>query len=560
AHQWFGDLVTTAWWDDIWLNEGFASWLAAKITVAFEPAWRFDLLAEPVRDFALSQDSLVSARRVRQGITGVGDIFQAFDGITYNKGAAILAMFERAIGPDKFRDGVRAYMSKHRFGNAVSADFTAAISAVARRDVAPAFSSFLDQVGAPVVRSELRCEAGKPPTLALHQERYHRPGSPTAEAAPWRIPVCVAFERRPARAAQGGGRGELCSELTAARAELVLPVEACPSWVFTNAGSSGYYRTSQSEAGLIALRDRGWAQLTPVERLTVFNDIAAFAVTGELDIGLELSFAAKLLAEHHRFANRVAVNAAQDARGWLPAAQQPRFDAWSRKTFGPAARALSWQAGPHDDVDAERSRAALVTLVAWSGDAALRTAAVKLAKNWRAIDPAIRVVALAVAADADAATFDRLRADALAEADLELRSDLLRALSLVGDEARLRSVVALAFDPKIDIATARGLLFSGRDLTQARVVDAYLRERLRDVLARFPDNGTGNAGFLSNVFLRSCDASRRDADAAFVREHLGALPGAERLIARGLESLDQCIATRALLGPRLEAWLARSAR
>src|SRR4051812_47491399 len=87
AHQWFGDLVTTAWWDDIWLNEGFASWLAGKIVGEFDPAWRGDLLSTAEREGALNSDSVVSARRIRQPITNPGDIFQAFDNITYGKGA-----------------------------------------------------------------------------------------------------------------------------------------------------------------------------------------------------------------------------------------------------------------------------------------------------------------------------------------------------------------------------------------------------------------------------------------------------------------------------------------
>jgi len=558
AHQWFGDLVTTAWWDDIWLNEGFASWLGAKIVAQFDPAWRGDLLDTTEREVALSADSVVSARRVRQPITNPGDIFQALDGITYQKGASILAMFEHAIGPEKFRDGVRAYLTKHRFGNATSADFVAAISEVAGHDVAPAFGSFLDQAGAPVVRTELRCSAGQPPTLAISQHRYVRPGSPAApEGTPWRMPVCVAFDRGPGR---GPGRGETCTELTSASTELVLDTKACPAWVFANAGGRGYYRSSQAEAGLVALRDRGWSQLTPAERMVAFGDVAAFAATGEVDIGLELSFVPKLLAEHHRIAINAAVDAAASARRAVPADQLPRFDAWVRKTFGPAARALSWQAHPHDDIDAERSRTALVSLVAWSGDAPLRAAAVALARNWRTLGSANRSQLLAIAADADPATFDRLLAAVTAEPNPELRNDLLRALAQVSDEARLRSVLALVFDKRIEAREARALVFAGRSVAQFRVVEAYFRDHLPELLARFPDNGNGAAAGLAGTFLRGCDAAGRDAAQAFVVEHFGKLTGGPRVIAQGLERFDQCVAAKALLGPKLVAWLAKTPR
>ena len=554
AHQWFGDLVTTAWWDDIWLNEGFASWLGAKIVGQFDPAWRGDLHDTGQREIALAADSVVSARRVRQPIASAGDIFQAFDRITYQKGASVLAMFERAIGPATFQRGVRAYLAGHRFGNATSADFVAAISEAAGHDIAPAFASFLDQAGAPVVRSELRCDAGRPPVLVISQHRYVLPGSPpAAEGTPWRLPVCVAFDR-------GGARGDACTELTAATTELALDAPACPAWVFGNAGGRGYYRSSQPEAAVVGLRDRGWKLLTPAERMVAFGDVAAFAATGELDVGIELSFVPRLLAERHGVAIGAAVEAAERARRWLAADQLPRFDAWVRRSFGPAARALTWQPRPHDDLDAERSRAALVSLVAWSGDPALRAAAVALARTRRTLDRGDRAQVLAVAADADPATFDRLLASVTSEADPELRNDELRALSQVTSESRLRAVVALALDPRIDPREARSLVLAGRGVAQFRVVDAYFRDHLPELFARFPDTGNTGTAALASTFLRGCDPDRHDAAAAFVREHFGKLTGAPRVIARGLEALDQCIAAQRLLGPRLEAWLARAPR
>jgi alanyl aminopeptidase len=554
AHQWFGNLVTTAWWDDLWLNEGFASWLGAKIVDEFDPAWRGDLLDTSERETALAADSLVSARRVRQPIANAGDIFQAFDGITYNKGANILAMFERSIGTEKFRDGVRAYLAAHRFGNATSADFFAALSKAAGRDLAPAFSSFLDQAGVPVVRTELRCGAGRPPALVVSQRRYVRPGSPVPPGGtPWRMPVCVAFDRE-------GGRGETCTELTSASAELLLDTRTCPAWVFANAGGRGYYRTSQSDAGLVALRDRGWKLLTPAERMVAFGDVSAFAATGEVEIGIQLSFVPKLLAERHRIAIAAAVGSAASARRLLGADRLPRLDAWIRKTFGPAARGLSWQARANDDLDAERSRSALVPLVAWSGDVPLRAAAVALAKNVRSLPPANRGQLLAVAADADAATFDRLLTAVTAETEPELRDDLLRALTQVTEEARLRSVLALAFDKRIEPREARLLVSAGRGPAQFRVVDAYFREHLPALLARFPEDGAGGPVAFAATFLRGCDAGRRDDAAAFVREHFGKLTGSERVIAQGLERLDQCIAANGLLGPKLLAWLAKVPR
>jgi hypothetical protein len=213
---------------------------------------------------------------------------------------------------------------------------------------------------------------------------------------------------------------------------------------------------------------------------------------------------------------------------------------------------------PRDDIDAERSRTAVVSLVAWSGDASLRATAVALAKNWRSLPSSNRGAVLEIAADTDAATFDRLLAAIPAETNPEMRLDLLRAVSQVTREAQLRSALALALDPRIELSEVFPLVFAGRDPAQFRVVDLYFRDHLDELLARFPDKG--NVSRLASTFLRGCDPGQRDDAIAFVREHLSKLPGAERNIARSLESFDQCVAARNLLAPRLAAWLARPPR
>jgi hypothetical protein len=176
--------------------------------------------------------------------------------------------------------------------------------------------------------------------------------------------------------------------------------------------------------------------------------VAAFAATGEIDIGLEMSFLPKLLAEHNRFATIAAVRAAQRAADQLSGEPRDRFNAWIRQVFGPTASELGWLLHPRDDLDAERSREVVVSLVAESGDESLRAAAVALARNWRALPSANRAHILGVAADADPATFDRLLAAAPVETNPELRGDLLNAITDVRDEVRLRS--ALALDPRIE--------------------------------------------------------------------------------------------------------------
>ena len=147
AHQWFGDLVTTTWWDDLWLNEAFATWMTPKIIDQYRPDWDAPSSRALSASGAMRTDSLVSARQIRQPITSKDDIKNAFDGITYQKGAAVITMFERFVGAEIFRKGIQRYMREHADGTATARDFLGAISAEAGRDIAPAFSTFLDQPG-----------------------------------------------------------------------------------------------------------------------------------------------------------------------------------------------------------------------------------------------------------------------------------------------------------------------------------------------------------------------------------------------------------------------------
>ena len=191
AHQWFGDLVTTAWWDDIWLNEGFASWMANKIVNQYHPEWKQNISELNGYQGAMDSDALVSARQVRQPIESNDDIRNAFDSITYQKGSGLLNMFESYMGPEKFRQGVRRYLLKYGWKNATSGEFLAALAGD-DSTIAPAFASFLDQPGVPLVTAQLECDGGTT-RLGLSQQRFFPLGSTGTANQLWKVPVCVRY-------------------------------------------------------------------------------------------------------------------------------------------------------------------------------------------------------------------------------------------------------------------------------------------------------------------------------------------------------------------------------
>src|SRR6185437_4688910 len=195
AHQWTGDTVTLDWWNDIWLNEAFATWMQQKIEGEIHPDWHAHHNRISGSQYAMQNDSLTSARMIRQPITGNGDIETAFDGITYQKGAAVIGMFENFVSPKVFQKGMQAYIKSHAFGNATADGLVDAIATAAFKGEAfkKAFKSFLDQNGVPLVATKLDCNTKGGATLDLAQSRYLPLGSTGDPNRLWGIPVCVRF-------------------------------------------------------------------------------------------------------------------------------------------------------------------------------------------------------------------------------------------------------------------------------------------------------------------------------------------------------------------------------
>ena len=272
AHQWTGDTVTLKWWNDIWLNEAYATWMQQRVTEELHPDYRTDLDRIESGERAMANDSLVSARMIRQPITGNGDIDTAFDGITYLKGAAVIGMFEHFVGPQVFQRGMRAYIRAHAFGNAEAHDLVGAIAAAAHRGKGfeQAFNSFLNQNGVPLVATRLECAHAGGPVLDLTQSRYLPLGSTGEPSHLWGVPVCVRFP--------GGTKCQLVSQRTAR-----MKIEgACPRWYMPNAAGAGYYRFDMATDDRAAL-SRVISQRSDAEQLAYADSEGAAFQRGTLN-------------------------------------------------------------------------------------------------------------------------------------------------------------------------------------------------------------------------------------------------------------------------------------
>jgi len=236
AHMWFGDLVTMQWWDDVWLNEAFATWMSRKILTIVSPELDINEQALRGKFGVMHADARVNARSVRQPITKDGDIYNAFDGITYSKGAAVLSMVEAWIGPEPFQAGVRAYLAEHALGSATTHDLLEHLGREGNNDVATVVSTFLDQPGVPLVTLDWRCEAAGVVSIDVTQAPYKLMGDPRAVVpGSWQIPIC-------ARLSDGKKTIDHCELLTSAKATWRVEAGFCPTFSHPNIAEAGYYR------------------------------------------------------------------------------------------------------------------------------------------------------------------------------------------------------------------------------------------------------------------------------------------------------------------------------
>ena len=547
GHQWFGNLVTHAWWDDIWLNESFATWVEPWTIDAVHPEMRGERDHANDRASALAADELSTARRIRQPITDEAAIENAFDRITYAKGASVLRMFERWLGREAFQKGIRAYLERHAGGNATAADFLRAMDEATGKPFAAAMSTFLDQAGVPELSMSLACEPGETAYLALSQRRQVPLGAAPAEGDPlWQIPVCVAVPGT-------NGREDRCTLLTTKKTRLPLG-DTCPAWIVPNVDAAGYYRARLDSTLLAGVRGPAWEQMTRLERMAVVDDLYSGAVDGEVPVETMFELLPRLAGSDDSQLVSYAADWLYTIAPLVTDAQRPAFEKLVRDTFG-HVRKVGWLPRKGESVDQASMRYYLPLLGMEGADPHVRKEAVKLARAWlrdhTKVPPTQWASVLEVAITAEPkAMFDALVAALETERDLSAQKAIYTALAHVPD-------------PELH-ERALSLLLATDTITSERLALLWGRNRPADQIARFElvkQNFDALQGKLSRDFLPSlgvtvCDAGRRDEVVEFLRGKIAPLPKVGEIgIAQKIERIDQCIAQRAALAAPIAAYL-----
>jgi alanyl aminopeptidase len=560
AHQWFGDLVTATWWDDIWLNESFATWAEDKILAAFDPSWPSEVVNH--RETAFGADEIASARKIHQSIETLDSIHNIFDSITYPKGAIVLRMLEHEVGEEAFQRAIRTYLKQHRDGNAKAADVFAAIDQAAGKPLGHLVTDYFDQAGIPDVAMKLTCDGGKA-TLALAQSRYLPIVDPPKSDQQWVVPLCVAYEGAKHE------RVETCTQLTAPTGEVAL--DRCPAW-FAPAGDYGYYRANLEPKALEAIRDKAWPLLTTAERIAIYSHAVAHARTGAPSVALVTDLAAKLRSDPNAQAFAVALGdlwvGGNSATGLPPFVGalladdlRPIARAKVRAAIDPTARKLGLLPPANDSYGNALQRADAVGAVMWSESHVLDADARQAAAKFRDLPTASRANVVALAVNADPKLAADLLAQLATEPDRANRDALVHGLGSVRDPQRHREIAdALLAAPTTNGEDLLQFLFAGNhDAFLANV--EWVKTHVDPLLVKMPvvaDDDFPISLSLVFVVLGSCEAAQHDGNIAFARAHFDKLPGAQLVIKQAIESDDHCIAHKQLLEPALRTWLGKS--
>ena len=539
AHQWFGDLVTTAWWDDIWLNEGFASWTSNKIVNEYHPEWHADVSALNSYQGAMQSDSLVSARRVRQPIESKDDIINAFDSITYDKGSALLNMFESYMGRERFRAGIHRYLTKYSWKNATSAEFLAALAGD-DTSVAAAFSTFLDQPGVPLVTAALDCSGGAA-KLKLSQQRFLPLGSVGSADQTWQIPVCARYP-------SGQGDARECALLSQKSAQLALSRSSgCPAWVEANAGAAGYYFGLYEGNLLDALLKDDAQVLTLPEKVALVGNLSSLTSNGKLPLGRALAVAPSLARDPDRQVVTKTMEITTGLQDNLVSKDLlPRYRQYLLDVYGGRARDLGWKTKAGESEDARLLRPALLRVLANQGqDSELIAQAKKLALAWlddhTAVDPDMLGVVLTTAARyGDRDLFDRMHAAAKKEKEESFRGTLLFSLGSFQDPEILKAALPIVLSDEFDSRESFGILFAPAQRRQTRdFAYEFVKQNWDRLIAKLP---TDSGSFLPYVAGGYCDSQHRQDVENFFSGRSTKYTGGPRILTQVLEGIDLCVA------------------
>ncbi|MEC9466744.1 MAG: M1 family metallopeptidase [Myxococcota bacterium] len=552
AHIWFGDYVTMAWWDDLWLNEAFATWFAAKAVSKYRPDWNNQTDSIGWFTWVMEQDSSPRARRIAEPIKTRGDIENAFDGITYGKGYAVLAMFEKLIGEDAFRDGVRAYINEHAWGNATRDDLLRALQkAGGRDDFSTSFQTFLNQAGVPLVTVEPGACTDRGRTVALSQRRWQPLGGEALEQHTWQLPICLRGDRT---------TDPVCTVLDRATGSIVLP--GCPKMVQPNPDGTGYLLWKLPVEDLQKLI-AALPSFPEIDRLSAMSNLRMLYQSGAMAISDLLTVMPGLIKDPSPRVRLSAVRLISELGSMLAPEEREGWYAYLGRLVHPVVEELGWG---DDDVDAPRElwrlRSTVLSLAARGpGSASVIAGARARTHAFLAGQEVKRETigtALEIAAEhGDEALFERLRVAFEAERDPFKRRSLRRGLTSFHQPELYERVLNYAFSDALRANERSGFIRGPtRDYRSRDAAWSWISQRMESVRKLLPSNDARYLPYLLSSFCNQ--QALEELERVFepwMPEGSDPVEGIERHFAASRNGLKRCLAKKEHHLAALQAYL-----
>ena len=545
AHQWFGDMVTMEWWDNLWLNEGFATWMENKPLQKWKPEWKISELVAAGLDGTLNLDAQRTTRTIRAEADTPDQINEMFDGITYGKAGAVLLMVENYIGEETFRRGVHNYLAAHLYGNATAEDFWNAQTLVSNKPVDKIMSSLVAQPGEPL----LTFGSPQADKVDVSQQRFFLSPKATAETAQvWTIPVCL-------KAADGSNGPANCNVIANAHQSLAVPSSP---FLYANAGGKGYYRTSYTEEAYQKLVENV-TSLVPEERISLLGDQWAKVRAEKATVGSYLDLVSAMKDDDSATILESAAGgiAAIDIRIATENDRQG-LAAWVRKTFGPALQKLG-PPSPSDTPEKTEKRAVLFEMLGSTGkDPQVIAEAKKITAQYiqdpGSVDSTLAHAAIDLAAaNGDDVLYRQLQSVSTTATNPEIAVGALYSLGRFHDPEMEKRTLDYAVSGKVknqDSAGLIGLMLGVRETQD--VAWQYVQQNWEKVRTQLT---TASGGRLIGSTGTFCTIEKRDQVGSFFSTHQ--VPSTERTLTRAKNQINDCLDLRTGQQPNLRNWLAK---